>query len=71
MLNCAKVSTAMHGLMPPPYGMETPCGTDGTVQEDTAFFAAIEAEQYRQQYWQHSFFDFDQKNKKVLRSALG
>ena len=50
---------------------ETPCGTDGTVQEDTAFFAAIEAERYRQQYWQHSFFEFDQKNKKVLEIGIG
>ncbi len=35
-----------------------PCGALSTGVLDKAYFDAVEAERYRQQYWQREFFDY-------------
>jgi SAM-dependent methyltransferase len=49
-----------------------PCGAVETSAHDAAFFARVEAERYRQQYWQRDFFDYRSfGGKSVLEIGIG
>lgn len=49
-----------------------PCGAVSTKQYDADFFSRVEADRYRQQYWQHDFFDYASfRGGKVLEIGVG
>lgn len=49
-----------------------PCGELPTDCHDALYFRRVEEERYRQQYWQHSFFDFTSfAGKRVLEIGVG
>lgn len=50
----------------------TPCGALPTDEEDTAFFERVEADRYRQQYWQRDWMGYGRfGGKKVLEIGIG
>lgn len=50
----------------------TPCGALPTDEEDKAFFDRVEADRYRQQYWQQKWMRYDRfASKKVLEIGIG
>ena len=49
-----------------------PCGAVEGDAEDRDFFARVELERYRQQYWQHRFFDYTSfSGRRVLEIGVG
>jgi ubiquinone/menaquinone biosynthesis C-methylase UbiE len=49
-----------------------PCGAVPTEVEDADFFRRVEAERYRQQYWQREWFGYDRfGGAKVLEIGIG
>lgn len=49
-----------------------PCGAVPKGEDEYQYFADVENDRYRQQYWQKSFFDFiGFRNKKVLEIGVG
>jgi ubiquinone/menaquinone biosynthesis C-methylase UbiE len=48
-----------------------PCGAIPSEERDRTFFDQVERERYRQQYWQHSFFDFTSFKGRVLEIGIG
>jgi ubiquinone/menaquinone biosynthesis C-methylase UbiE len=50
----------------------SPCGALATTSHDAAYFVRVEADRYRQQYWQRDFFDFTSfRGKRVLEIGPG
>lgn len=49
-----------------------PCGEiKNNIGDRRKYFDLVEYERYKQQYWQHEFFDFKQKNSRVLEIGIG
>lgn len=49
-----------------------PCGALPTEEYDLEFFRRVEADRYRQQYWQRGFFDYSSfSGRKVLEIGTG
>lgn len=50
----------------------SPCGALETAEEDSDYFDRVEADRYRQQYWQREWMGFDRfAGKKVLEIGIG